>query len=309
MYRTIDAAFWTDPKVKELAANVKLLFLYLITNPHTHVSGIYILPRELIIIESGLNKKEVGYGIDTLSRAGFCSFDEGISVIWVHHMFYHQAHGDKHDRGAACHLVEDLHKSSLIRKFCEYYPAVVSHLPDGFLDTIGYPIDTLSIPHRTPDSRSRSRSRSLNPDLDPDPEQDICAPPRIPIVLFGEFQSVKLSEAEADKLRIRLNGKFDHYIDRLDRYSKTHPKKFKAYESHYAVLLNWLDRDQTEGKGGLLERESEVQAKVRRTREASERVLSRLGESTGGGLSPGNQRSDTDDVPRWVGRSKARDPD
>jgi hypothetical protein len=44
MYRTIETSMWTDAKFRGLPAPARLLFLYLITNPHAHVSGIYYLP-------------------------------------------------------------------------------------------------------------------------------------------------------------------------------------------------------------------------------------------------------------------------
>src|SRR5688572_3122740 len=43
-FRTVQTHFWTDPDVRKLPPDSKLLLLYLITNPHTHVSGIYYLP-------------------------------------------------------------------------------------------------------------------------------------------------------------------------------------------------------------------------------------------------------------------------
>lgn len=65
---------------------------------------------------------------------------------------------------------------------------------------------------------------------------------------LGEFHSVVLSETQSAKLHAKFNGNFQRYLDRLDRYSQTHPKEFKKYESHYAVLLSWYDRDIAEGK-------------------------------------------------------------
>ncbi len=54
MYRTICTQLWTDKKVQQLGVSGKLLFCYLITNPHSHLSGIYYLPQELITKEAGL---------------------------------------------------------------------------------------------------------------------------------------------------------------------------------------------------------------------------------------------------------------
>ncbi len=125
MYRTIDAAFWTDPKVRKLAPVGKLLLLYLVTNPHSHVSGIYCLSRAIISEETGLD----GRGIDTLThtlvRAGMIMLDDETGVVWVVNMMKYQGKGENHYKSAAFHVKRDLHKSRLIPHFLRKYPEVM----------------------------------------------------------------------------------------------------------------------------------------------------------------------------------------
>ena len=60
MYRTIDTTcLWDDPKVKPLCADAKLLFVYLVTNRHAHLSGIYYLLPAAIVKETGLSAKRL----------------------------------------------------------------------------------------------------------------------------------------------------------------------------------------------------------------------------------------------------------
>jgi hypothetical protein len=149
MYRTIKCELWNDLAVRKLSIEAKLLFVYLITNRHTHVSGIYYLPRILIGHETGMAPAQVRRGIDTLSIRHLLLTDEKNEIVFVINMFGHQARGGKHDKGAATQL-ESLHKSPLINDFLDRYPQVREHLPD-----------TLSIPHRTKDQ-----------DQDQDQDQD-----------------------------------------------------------------------------------------------------------------------------------------
>jgi hypothetical protein len=64
----------------------------------------------------------------------------------------------------------------------------------------------------------------------------------------GEFGQVELTKTEYEKLKAKMNGSLEDYINRLDRYSQTHSAKFHKYQSHYAVILNWYDRDVKEGR-------------------------------------------------------------
>ncbi len=166
MYRTIDSRLWTDPKIKAISDRATYLFLYLITNPHTHVSGIYYLARSTMIEETKLNKTLIDTACDTLSSVDLVKFDREKSIIWVINMMAYQGKGDKNARSAAFHLKEDLHNSFLIREFLEKYPHVKDHLPTDFR----YPIDggsgpKLSVPLLKPESLNlKPETRILKPE-------------------------------------------------------------------------------------------------------------------------------------------------
>lgn len=136
MYRTIDAAFWSDPKINCLDPRGKLLALYLVTNPHSHVGGIYYLPEPIVSHETGLSKRELDTLWDTLSGAGFCRIDKKTSVVWVVKMFFYQGRGEKNEKSVASHL-RSLHNSSLVNEFLHAYPTVARWVKDRV--SIGYP--------------------------------------------------------------------------------------------------------------------------------------------------------------------------
>lgn len=133
MYRTVDARFWSDPKVRSLPAEGKLLMLYLVTNGHSHVSGIYYLPRTLMAYEVGLSVAKLDTLCDTLSGLGLAKFDQKKEVVWVVRMLKYQGKGEKNYRSSAKNL-ESLHNSFLINEFLSYYPQIKPFVK------IGYPI-------------------------------------------------------------------------------------------------------------------------------------------------------------------------
>lgn len=135
MYRTVDTALWTDPEVRELTPNEKLLFLYLITNQHTHLSGIYYLPLSLASHETGLSESAIRKGLDTLSIRYLAKYDPPGEVVWVVKMFRYQGHGEK-SAAAAANQLKALHKCKLINEFLQFYAD--RNIP------YRYPIDTQS---------------------------------------------------------------------------------------------------------------------------------------------------------------------
>lgn len=142
MYRTICCELWTDDKVQSLPPFSKLLFLYLITNPHSHMSGIYYLPRVLMEHEVGL-----GRGIDGawkgLLDSHLVEEYRPLSQVWVVNMLPYQAKGNKSEKGVASHL-STLHSSPLLERFLVKYPHITQWLSPDF---IRCPIDTPSNPH------------------------------------------------------------------------------------------------------------------------------------------------------------------
>lgn len=57
--RYVDTRFWIDDYVSNLDPVEKLLFLYLLTNPFTDISGVYEIPVKNIALDSGIDKEMV----------------------------------------------------------------------------------------------------------------------------------------------------------------------------------------------------------------------------------------------------------
>lgn len=142
VYRTLDTATWDDPSVRGLSHEGKLLFVYLVTNRHTHVSGMYYLPDVLIVHETGLPQRRLDTLWHTLSGARLAYRDTQRDVVWVRSMLRHQGRGEKNAKSAAAHVLT-LHKSPLIQDFLREYPHVRAERPDTVWDTLS---DTPSEP-------------------------------------------------------------------------------------------------------------------------------------------------------------------
>jgi hypothetical protein len=57
--RIVNTKFWDDSYIAGLTSIEKLLFLYLITNPLTNISGVYELPLRRAAFDVGLSVEEV----------------------------------------------------------------------------------------------------------------------------------------------------------------------------------------------------------------------------------------------------------
>lgn len=71
--------------------------------------------------------------------------------------------------------------------------------------------------------------------------------PTLPAISFGEFGNIKMTNMQYAKLCERF-GCADTVIEEADQYFEAQPAKKKKYKNHYAMLLNWCKRRETESK-------------------------------------------------------------
>ncbi len=88
-YRTLRMTFWNDPYVEELEPSGRLLYLYLITCPHTTNLGVLEVSVRRMAYETGLKEEEVKRLLAQAEAAGKVVRDG--NVLWVVNFVKHQA--------------------------------------------------------------------------------------------------------------------------------------------------------------------------------------------------------------------------
>lgn len=71
--------------------------------------------------------------------------------------------------------------------------------------------------------------------------------PALSVLSFGEFGNIKMNNTQYCKLCERFSFA-DTVIEEADQYFEAQPAKKKKYKNHYAMLLNWCKRRETESK-------------------------------------------------------------
>ena len=74
-FRYIYTRIWQDPCMLKYAKEMKLFFIYLLTNPYTSQCGIYELPLELAVVESGFNMEELEKLIEKFTKLDKLKFN------------------------------------------------------------------------------------------------------------------------------------------------------------------------------------------------------------------------------------------
>lgn len=135
VYRNLKTELWTDPKVRALSFDERLVFLYAITSPHGHLSGIYIMPMTVAALETGLTADRIRSLLAGAALGRLIAFDPVLDVVWVRAMLKHQGSGDKINRSVIAQ-VRGLRASTLLSEFVARYGAVVPGLRDAASDGV-----------------------------------------------------------------------------------------------------------------------------------------------------------------------------
>lgn len=214
MHRTICCKLWTDEKVKKLKPLEKLLFVYLITNPHTHLSGLYYLPQALA-------EAELGIKINWESVKSLAAYDAENQHVWVYRMYGYQGRGPMVKQCVIKHLA-DLHVSKLVTSFCQHYGFIdvlekITHLDrvsNTLSNTLAYPYPTPT-PVSDPDSESKIKQEKSEEVV-----TQILLPAISSPLLTAEEIRLKWNAIEGVKLCKKLAGDL---LTRIKKLSKQYP--------------------------------------------------------------------------------------
>jgi hypothetical protein len=225
MYRTIDTEIWIDRKVKMLDTETKLLWVYLITNSHTHLSGLYYLPIPFIIHETGLTDKSVRRGLKALNETLMLHYDEINELVFVVKMLKRQK-GINSKNNIWTSIVNQLR--------------IFSHSP--LIDLFLYEYNYLNIPFEVP-------IKSLDKDLAPVPNTVTGTVP-VPDTVTVEAQEIgeewfKHSTSTFKGIKITLDQQIKTADDLIKKYGLRELRKaidFIYGNNFYAQNIRSLDK-------------------------------------------------------------------
>lgn len=109
-YGKVSPQFWIGKTGKALrlaGAEAQLVSLYLLTNPHANMIGLYYMPLMFIAHETGLGIEGASKGLAGAIEAGFCHYDEPSEMVWVPEMAAHQIGSELNPKDKRCPGVQN----------------------------------------------------------------------------------------------------------------------------------------------------------------------------------------------------------
>lgn len=82
-YGQVQCALWTNPRFKTLSADARLLFVYLLSGPHSNGLGCYALPMGYVCADMKWVSERVSKGFQELFQNGFSSYCETTEFVFI----------------------------------------------------------------------------------------------------------------------------------------------------------------------------------------------------------------------------------
>lgn len=207
-YAKISPQLWigdTGRQLREAGSEALLVALYLLSNPHANMLGLYYLPVSLMAHETGLRMEEASKGLRRAIEAGFCTYDESSEMVFVHEMARYQiadklASTDKQCAGIQRDY-DTLPNNPFLAAFFEKY-STAFHLTNRRENR--RTSEGASMPHR-----SQEQEQEQEQDLKTLPQTSFAEPHDGP---SHERKNSKPTEAQTDQ----LYNLFPRKRDKLD---------------------------------------------------------------------------------------------
>lgn len=162
-YQRIFTSIWQDEKFLTLSEDGKLLFLYVLTSPHSNSLGLYVLPSAYILGDLGWDKKRLAKPFVELLGKGLVAYDESTRLIMIQNHLKHNPVENENQAKANAKLILKMPKSQLfahvisklIQNDKSFYEPLIKQLKEQLPKAMPEPI-----PVRFPKPKEREKINS-----------------------------------------------------------------------------------------------------------------------------------------------------
>jgi len=134
-YRYFKCKFWSDPYIRELRSDEKMVYIWMFTNEHTNQAGIYPIHESTIAVETGYPQKRICEILSKFLKDKKIVYTDQ-KILWVKNFLRHQPNRSEKVLKRIATDLKEINDPVLVNDFLKYY--------DTLSIPYGYPIDTLS---------------------------------------------------------------------------------------------------------------------------------------------------------------------
>lgn len=132
-YQRVLVKIWHDEKVLELSDSGKLLFIYLLTSPHSNAIGAYVVKKGYVAEDLGWSVQRTAKTIDVLAERELIQYDKTVGVLSVCNYLYYNPVENPNQLISAVRLFRALPRSPILKHLAKS----LETLSEGFAKSSG----------------------------------------------------------------------------------------------------------------------------------------------------------------------------
>lgn len=240
--RVVSVGFWTDSKVIDFSPEDRYFMLYLLTNPHTTLLGVYELNPKVCAFELGYSVEAVKVLLDRFENKYGLIKRSGNEIAIKNFLRYSVNKGGKPIEDCLRREIENVKDKSLVQfvKMAVIEDKRINASVKTVLDEFVYAelVEvTQVLPAEVPNPLEMPVTEFEPKEAKPSKEQEAEKKPKSEKKAYAD--DVHLTPAEYNNLIDRLGSKqaADECIEILSNYKGANGKKYK---SDYKAILNWV---------------------------------------------------------------------
>ena len=106
-YIRVATKFWQDEKVRALGDDSKLLYLYVLTSPHSNMAGYYVLPKPYVAYDLNRLPERLDKAFSKLLHHGLIKYCKQSDVVLIPNFLkYNPMQNQNQAKGAARRVAE-----------------------------------------------------------------------------------------------------------------------------------------------------------------------------------------------------------
>lgn len=240
--RVVSVGFWTDSKVIDFSPEDRYFMLYLLTNPHTTLLGVYELNPKVCAFELGYSVEAVKVLLDRFENKYGLIKRSGNEIAIKNFLRYSVNKGGKPIEDCLRREIENVKDKSLVQfvKMAVIEDKRINASVKTVLDEFVYAelVEvTQVLPAEVPNPLEMPVTEFEPKEAKPSKEQEAEKKPKAEKKVYAD--DVHLTLVEYNNLIDRLGSKqaADECIEILSNYKGANGKKYK---SDYKAILNWV---------------------------------------------------------------------
>ena len=130
-YAKVESHIWADEKFAKLTHDEQLLFLYLLTCPHSNLIGLFVLKPGYSTGDLQISEEDFSNWISAIKKSGLILYDRKTYLIWIKNFLRHNPLTNPNQKKAAISIIKSLPKSYVIKCFLNTYEGLSEGLSEG----------------------------------------------------------------------------------------------------------------------------------------------------------------------------------